>query len=84
MKEVKLTDSEGNAPAEESQLVNAVAQQPDISQAPLVLVHEEPKEIVDNEENVLEENHRVALPGAKDFKVTALWSWLCFFRCSFL
>ncbi|XP_050084037.1 endoplasmic reticulum mannosyl-oligosaccharide 1,2-alpha-mannosidase isoform X1 [Anopheles aquasalis] len=68
VKEVKLTDSEGNAPAEESQLVNAVAQQPDTSQAPLVLVHEEPKEIVDNEENVLEENHRVALPGAQDFK----------------
>lgn len=67
-----MTDSEGNAPAEESQLVNAVAQQPDTSPAPLVLVHEEPKEIVDNEENVLEENHqRVALPGAKDFKVTA-------------
>ncbi|ETN66213.1 endoplasmic reticulum mannosyl-oligosaccharide 1,2-alpha-mannosidase [Anopheles darlingi] len=68
VKEVKLTDNEGNAPAEESQLANAVAQQPDTSQAPLVLVHEEPKEIVDNEENVLEENHRVALPGAKDFK----------------
>uniref|UniRef100_A0A2M4AL54 alpha-1,2-Mannosidase n=1 Tax=Anopheles triannulatus TaxID=58253 RepID=A0A2M4AL54_9DIPT len=68
VKEVKLTDSEGNTPAEESQLVNAVAQQPDTSQTPLVLVHEEPKEIVDNEESVLEENHRVAQPGAKDFK----------------
>ncbi|XP_058058941.1 endoplasmic reticulum mannosyl-oligosaccharide 1,2-alpha-mannosidase [Anopheles bellator] len=70
VKEVKLTDShrEGNAPTEEAQAV-AVGQPPDTSPGPaLEIVREEPKEIVDNEENVLEENHRAAFPGAKDFK----------------
>ncbi|XP_053679886.1 endoplasmic reticulum mannosyl-oligosaccharide 1,2-alpha-mannosidase [Anopheles nili] len=67
VKEIKLTDTLANPPTEEP-LAKPVGQQPDTSLVQLEIVQSEPKEIVDNEESVLEETHRVAFPGAKDFK----------------
>ncbi|KFB52616.1 AGAP003884-PB-like protein [Anopheles sinensis] len=66
VKEVKLTDSLANPPTEEAKPV--AQQQPEESLMQLEIVRDEPKEIVDNEENVLEENRRVPFAGAKDFK----------------
>ena len=71
MKEIKLTDSLANPPTEEA-LAKPVAQQAEANLMQLEVVHQEPKEIVDNEENVLEENRRAPLAGAKDFKVCAV------------
>lgn len=67
VKEIKLTDSLANPPTEEA-LAKPVAQQAEANLMQLEVVHQEPKEIVDNEENVLEENRRAPLAGAKDFK----------------
>uniref|UniRef100_A0A182J968 alpha-1,2-Mannosidase n=1 Tax=Anopheles atroparvus TaxID=41427 RepID=A0A182J968_ANOAO len=66
VKEVKLTDSLANPPTEEARPV--AKQQPEESLMQLEIVRNEPKEIVDNEENVLEENRRAPFAGAKDFK----------------
>ncbi|XP_058117749.1 endoplasmic reticulum mannosyl-oligosaccharide 1,2-alpha-mannosidase [Anopheles ziemanni] len=66
VKEVKLTDSLANPPTEEAKPV--AQQQPEETLMQLEIVRDEPKEIVDNEENVLEENRRVPFAGAKDFK----------------
>uniref|UniRef100_A0A182MVJ5 alpha-1,2-Mannosidase n=1 Tax=Anopheles culicifacies TaxID=139723 RepID=A0A182MVJ5_9DIPT len=65
VKEIKLTDSLANPPTEEA-LVKSVDHQPEANQ--LEVVQNEPKEIVDNEENVLEENRRMPFAGAKEFK----------------
>lgn len=65
VKEIKLSDSLANPPTEEAKPVD---QQPESNLMQLEIVQNEPKEIVDNEENVLEENRRVPFAGAKDFK----------------
>uniref|UniRef100_A0A182SEL3 alpha-1,2-Mannosidase n=1 Tax=Anopheles maculatus TaxID=74869 RepID=A0A182SEL3_9DIPT len=65
VKEIKLTDSLANPPTEEAKPAD---QQPEANLMQLEIVQNAPKEIVDNEENVLEENRRVPFAGAKDFK----------------
>ncbi|XP_050069171.1 endoplasmic reticulum mannosyl-oligosaccharide 1,2-alpha-mannosidase [Anopheles maculipalpis] len=65
VKEIKLSDSLANPPTEEAKPVD---QQPESNLMQLEIVQNEPKEIVDNEENVLEENRRVPFAGARDFK----------------
>uniref|UniRef100_A0A182VQB7 alpha-1,2-Mannosidase n=1 Tax=Anopheles minimus TaxID=112268 RepID=A0A182VQB7_9DIPT len=64
VKEIKLTDSLANPPTEETP-AKSVGQRP---ANPIEIVHNEPKEIVDNEENVLEENRRMPFAGAKEFR----------------
>ncbi|XP_035890711.1 endoplasmic reticulum mannosyl-oligosaccharide 1,2-alpha-mannosidase isoform X1 [Anopheles stephensi] len=65
VKEIKLSDSLANPPTEEAK---PAGQQPEANPMQLEIVQNEPKEIVDNEESVLEENRRVPFAGAKDFK----------------
>uniref|UniRef100_A0A182QZL9 alpha-1,2-Mannosidase n=1 Tax=Anopheles farauti TaxID=69004 RepID=A0A182QZL9_9DIPT len=67
VKEIKLTDTLANPPTEEAP-AKPGGQQPEASLMQLEIVHHQPKEIVDNEENVLEENRRAQFAGAKDFK----------------
>uniref|UniRef100_A0A182N6X4 alpha-1,2-Mannosidase n=1 Tax=Anopheles dirus TaxID=7168 RepID=A0A182N6X4_9DIPT len=68
VKEIKLTDSLANPPTEEAPVKPVDQQHPEASLMQLEIVHNEPKEIVDNEENVLEENRRAPFAGARDFK----------------